>query len=129
MSTAVQDARLLLEQFRNSGWRDMHVRTTHFALFIAKPGGGPNPLRSTPASAAIPSESKSIVAPHIGTVAWVEAVGAEVAPGATVARVEVLGTLIDIASEVSGRVHRVAAPIGTLVEFGATIATLVATHA
>jgi biotin carboxyl carrier protein len=68
------------------------------------------------------------VAPHIGTVAWIEAVGGAVAPGAIVARIEVLGTLIDISSEYAGRVDAVAAPIGTLVEFGATIATIAATR-
>jgi len=125
MNKVALEARALLEQFRNSDWRDIYVRTARYALFIAKPGGASNPMPRVPASAAPSGDAKSIVAPHIGTVAWIESVGSLVAPEAIVARIEVLGTLIDIASEFAGRVDGVAAPVGTLVQFGATIATIV----
>jgi biotin carboxyl carrier protein len=133
MSKAALDASILLKQLRHSAWRDMYVRTAGYELYIAKPGGASNPMRRAPAS-AVPasvvaaSAAQFIVAPHIGTVAWIEVVGAAVTPGAIVARIEVLGTLIDIGSEFAGRINAVAAPIGTLVEFGTTIATIVATR-
>jgi biotin carboxyl carrier protein len=128
MSKAALDASILLKQLRHSAWRDMYVRTAGYELYIAKPGGASNPMRRAPASAVPASAAQFIVAPHIGTVAWIEVVGAAVTPGAIVARIEVLGTLIDIGSEFAGRINAVAAPIGTLVEFGTTIATIVATR-
>jgi biotin carboxyl carrier protein len=134
MSKVIQEVSALLEQFCHSAWRDMHVRTARYTLFIAKPGGSANPMWRAPAlvapaSVVLANDARSIVAPHIGTVAWTETVGGEVAAGAIVARIEVLGTLFDITSEFAGRVHAVEVPIGALVEFGATIASIVATAA
>jgi biotin carboxyl carrier protein len=128
----ILEVRALLEQFRHSVWRDVHVRTNRYDVFIAKAGGVANPLRraATPPAAVSdarpPVETMPIVAPHLGTVAWVESAGGPVESGAVVARIEVLGELIEIAADVAGRIHAVAAPVGVLVEFGATIATLVA---
>jgi biotin carboxyl carrier protein len=141
MNEITLQARALLEQFRNGEWRDLYVRTARYALFIARPGGAANPMRgasariataktASAAAVAVPTrDSKSIVAPHIGTVAWIEALGSTVVPGDVVARIEVLGTLFDINAEFAGRVDGVAAPIGTLVQFGATIATMAARNA
>lgn len=128
MNTVALEARVLLEQFRKSDWREVYVRTARYALFIAKPGAGPDPMRhaAAPPAAMASSDAVSVRAPHIGTVAWIEAVGGVVTPGVIVARIEVLGAVIDIAAESAGRMSEVAAPVGTLVEFGATIATIVA---
>jgi acetyl-CoA carboxylase biotin carboxyl carrier protein len=125
MSRVVHEARALLEQLRQSGWHDLHLRTTNFSLFIARPGGASNPMRERPVLAP----AHEVPAPHIGTVAWIAQLGSALQAGAVVTRIELLGELIDIAAPTAGVVTSIAAPIGTLVEYGSPLVSLAAKKA
>ena len=59
MKDIVNEVRALLRQLHESEWRSMHVRTSRYAVFLAKEGGGSNPLLrgagGTPVRADVPS--------------------------------------------------------------------------
>lgn len=115
----LREVGLLLEQFKQSDWRDLYVRTSRYSLFVAKPAGGSNPMRGAGAGTSAPpaQPENTIRAPHIGSVTWLAQVNSVVEPGAVVARIEVLGESIEIDSERGGRVEAVLSAAGTLVEY------------
>jgi biotin carboxyl carrier protein len=116
----LREVSLLLEQFQQSEWQDMYVRTSRYSLFVAKLTGGPNPMRSAGAETSAPPDEQSenmIVAPHVGSVTWLAQVNSVVEPGSVVARIEVLGESIEIVSERGGHVKAVLSAAGTLIEY------------
>jgi acetyl-CoA carboxylase biotin carboxyl carrier protein len=123
---AVDDARALIDALLASEYQELHVRGEGFEIFLARAGGGPNPMlagvEEVPAQAAEPG--LSITAPHVATIAWVAAEGTVLAAGDVLARLEVLGEESELLALQAGRVVRILARPGQLVEYGEPIAEL-----
>lgn len=135
MTTAIMDARAMLASFAKSSWRTLHIRTDAAELFLARTGGGANPMRPRPAAVpAVPAPVAaaavetvvSVTAPHVATFVSAEPVGTMVAAGQTVCRIDLLGEVIDVPAAQAGRVagHPVAA--GALVDHGQVLVTIAA---
>lgn len=130
-AAAIDDARALIDALLEHGWHETHVADGQTEIFVAREGGGPNPMRApsdVPADdAGTPSERLvPVTAPHVATVAWIAQAGAIVAAGDVVARIEVLGEHEEIAAPTAGRVTAGAAEIGTLIEYGDDLLSIAA---
>jgi biotin carboxyl carrier protein len=135
MNDIVTDTRALLRLFRQSGYGDFHLRSGDFEMFVARPGGGANPLRAVaaveavpPSQTAVPSAAteRLVSAPHIASFVSALPVGSAVAAGDAVARIELLGEPIDLVAEGPGMVTEVMAQPGALVEYAAPLVRLLA---
>lgn len=119
MDTAIQDIRALLWQFRKAGLKDFYWRKDGLRLFLARPDGGANPmLAARPEAVEVPQSGFGISAPHLGLFEACCTVGEAVAPGAVVARIDVLGRKTDVVASDGGRVVSVGFAANDLVEFG-----------
>lgn len=120
---AIDDARALIDALLEHGWHELHVANGETEIFIARDGGRANPMRAgssvqadEPAAAA--AQLESVAAPHVATVAWLAQVGAPIAFGDLIARIEVLGDSEDVLAPSAGQVAEVIAEVGGLVEYG-----------
>lgn len=126
---AIDNARALLDSFLQSEWQELHIASADgFELFIAREGGGPNPIfgvdEPTEGSLPAPAPARStveIAAPHVATVAWVAKEGAAVASGDAVVRLSVLDEETELTTERGGRIAAVEVEEGQLVEFGTIV--------
>lgn len=137
MTDIITDTRALLRLFRQSGYADIHLRLGDYKLFVARPGGGANPLHapiavepaSVPLSAA-PVEAarveQLVSAPHIASFVSALAVGTAVGAGDAVARIELLGEPIDLCADQPGLVTEILAEPGALIEYAAPLVRLLA---
>ncbi|MXP24696.1 hypothetical protein GRI39_01375 [Altererythrobacter indicus] len=129
-AAAIDNARAFMDAMLQSDWLELHVATDDFELFIAREGGGPNPmfagaeLDEVPAPAAA-AKASAITAPHVATLVWAAQPGTNVAAGEALARISVLDEETDITAARGGRVVAVDAAPGELVEFGMTILQIV----
>lgn len=119
----IQEIRAMLLQFERSDLQDFYVRLPQWTLFLARPGGAPNPLRATtPAPASVsaqaPAPVATLTAPHLGIFAPRVQAGDTVGAGAAVASIDVLGRKTEVQSPTAGRISRIAAAAGSLIEFG-----------
>ncbi|MBB5685888.1 biotin/lipoyl-containing protein [Sphingobium boeckii] len=137
MSDTIDTTRALLRMFQQSGYGDIHVRSGDFAIFIARHAGQVNPLRGSVVRAGVvpvaeaagmPGARTIIAAPHIASMVSAIAPGSAVDVGDHVARIELLGESIDLVAEQRGFIQDVAAQPGQLLEYGAPIVTIIATH-
>ncbi|NWK94427.1 hypothetical protein DM806_01730 [Sphingobium lactosutens] len=136
MNDIVTDTRALLRLFRQSGYGDIHLRTDDYELFVARPGGGANPLRAPiDRAAAVPESAppieatgaeQVIAAPHIASFVFALAVGSTVAAGDAVARIELLGEPIDLFAEQPGMITEVLVQPGALIEYAVPLVRLLA---
>ncbi|HUD90975.1 hypothetical protein [Sphingobium sp.] len=137
MTDIVTDTRALLRLFRQSGYADIHLRSGDYELFVARPGGGANPLHAqvvaeaaAAPSAAAPMETEKVEqlvsAPHIASFVSALSVGSTVVAGDAVARIELLGEPIDLCADQPALVTEVLAEPGALVEYGAPLVRLLA---
>jgi biotin carboxyl carrier protein len=135
--SAIADLRGLLFLVERSDWREFSLRTGDWSVFMARPGGGPDPMLSggeTVAEAAPiaqapfapPAPATTISAPHIATFVSALPVGSEVALGAALARIELLGETIDVTTENAGFVTAILVEPGALVEYGQPMVEIVA---
>ncbi|SER84935.1 biotin/lipoyl-containing protein [Sphingobium sp. YR768] len=137
MTDIITDTRALLRLFRQSGYADIHLRSGDYELFVARPGGGANPLHAPVAveappapPAVVPVETAKVehlvAAPHIASFVSALAVGSAVAAGDSVARIELLGEPIDLCADQAGLVTEVLAEPGALIEYAAPLVRLLA---
>lgn len=133
--TAITDARALLQTLLASDWLETHVRSGSTEIFIARDGGGPNPMREaaaapTAALSAMPPVSSArgadttVVAPHVATLVDTVAVGTFVAAGETVANLRVLDETIAVVAPVAGTVSGIGSGLGDLLDFKAVILSI-----
>lgn len=123
IAAAIDDARAFMDALLQSDWQELHIARNGFELFIARDGGGPNPMvevaaddqADSPVAAASPV---MISSPHVATVVWLAAQGDYVAAGEPVARLSVLDEEFEIKAGGSGRIRMVSAAPDQLVEFG-----------
>ena len=127
MKVMVDNARVLLAQFARSDWRELHVHTPDGEIFIARAGGGANPmLRPAAGEAALPPVAAdaalvTIAAPHVATVAWILAPGSPVGVGTVVARLDLLGETVEVSSAGAGVVAARHVADGDFVEYDAPL--------
>jgi acetyl-CoA carboxylase biotin carboxyl carrier protein len=129
MSDTITEIRALLIQFQQSGLKDLHVRSTDWRVFMAQPGGAPNPMQQAapapvlaPAPPATPVAGRTAVgAPHLGLFVPVQEPGEDVTAGQVVAILDVLGRKTEVTSTVGGRIAAVHFAANDLVEYGQTL--------
>ena len=131
---AVDDLRALMTCFRDGDWTETHVIDSRGEIFIAREGGGPNPLRGeiadgydaperltdVPAAGAL----RDLVAPHVATLVSIVERGAQVTAGAELARLSVLDEEEAFLAPSDGEVAEVCAAPGALVEHGTILIRL-----
>jgi acetyl-CoA carboxylase biotin carboxyl carrier protein len=124
---AVQDARALLKAMKSGDWQELHLVSGDTEIFVARSGGGANPMISPPqqgpvaATAAVqpaPDTETIIAAPHVATLVDLLDVGSRVAAGEKVATLHVLDDAQDVEAPVAGVIASHKAQPGILVEYG-----------
>lgn len=125
MSAAVDEVRAMLALFAKSRWRDLHLRSGGWEIFLAKPGGAANPMVAA-AAAATAEIIATLEAPHLGLFYADVATGDTVAEGTVLGQLEVLGEREDLRAERPGRVAAILAEDGALVEYGIPLIRLAA---
>lgn len=136
--SAITNARALLDAMLAGGWEQVCITGEEGDYFLARSPGTPNPLLA-PVAVALPavepaagqqtsarSQTHNVKAPHVGTVVWIAAVGADIGKGEVAARIAVLDETMEIAASNGGVVSSHAARIGDLVEYGHDLVTLAA---
>lgn len=130
---AIHDARALLQTLMASDWREVHVRSGEAEIFIAREGGGANPMRASapiasvePASplAATSGSNVVVTAPHVATLTDALSVGTVVSAGQTVATLRVLDQTEAVEAPVAGAITSVSAAAGDLLDFKAPILSI-----
>jgi biotin carboxyl carrier protein len=123
MSSTIEEVRALLASFTASPWRDLHVRSGGWSLFMAKADGGANPMlaRAGAAVAAVVAALREVTAPHLGIFSARVTPGAVVDVGTVIGQVDKLGEATDVVSDVAGRIAAILPQDGDLVEYGAPL--------
>lgn len=128
-AAAIDDLRALMTSFLESDWSEAHVIDARGEIFIAREGGGPNPLlgeiggyeaADVPAAGAL----RDLAAPHVATLVSILAPGDRVAAGAELARLSVLDEEESFLSPAAGEVAEVCISAGALVEHGTILVRL-----
>jgi len=134
---AINDARALLQTLMASDWREVHVRSGGTEIFIARDGGGSNPMREpAPVAPAAPTASPAgagqagtgsdtvVTAPHVATVVETLPIGTTVTVGQTVATLRVLDDTETVEAPVAGTITAVSAAVGDLLDFKVPILSI-----
>ncbi|MCB2059991.1 MAG: hypothetical protein R3E09_07345 [Novosphingobium sp.] len=125
----VTELRALLDQFLKSPCSDLFIRSGEMTVFMARPGGAPNPMQQQPAQLAVPGTGAAgapVKAPHLGLFEPACSVGDTIHPGGRIGSIDVLGRKTDVVSESGGRIMAIVAGTGDLVEFDDTLVELAA---
>jgi len=128
---AITDARALLDTLVSSAWQELHVVSGETEIFIARAGGGINPMRVPHASvnAAVPVSPVSgleicVMAQHVATLIDMVPVGTYLQAGEPVATIRILDVEATIAAPVAGCIVSLSAEIGALIEYGTPILSI-----
>lgn len=130
MSTLVSDTRALMRMFVQSSYRDLYIRSGDVRIFMARDGGGVNPMMATariaPAANCVPHAGTTwqLTAPHVATLIWTAAAGDFVEQGAAIARIALLDEEIELTADAGGTVQAVRVFPGGLIEFDDVILTV-----
>lgn len=114
----VAELRALLAQFGKSGLKDLYLRNGEWGVFLAQPGGGTNPMRQR---AITPVQTLAVTAPHLGLFEPACTPGDDLAIGALLGMIDVLGRKTEVVTGAAGRVAAVHFGTGDLVQFGETL--------
>lgn len=126
---AINNARALLDTLLSSQWREVHVVSGDTEIFLARNGGGANPMRA-PAPVAAPvtaiverdvASEHIVTAPHVATLVDTIPAGTAVAPGQKIGTIRVLDTLEAIEAPVAGTIARIEAADGDLLDYGTAV--------
>lgn len=125
---AITDARALLDTLVSSAWLELHVVSGETEIFIARAGGGINPMCviAAPAEAVLPASpvdgaETCVTAQHVATLVDIVPVGTHLQAGEPVATIRILDVEETIPSPVAGRIISLSADVGALVEYGTPI--------
>lgn len=129
---AVDDLRALMTSFLDGDWSETHVIDARGEIFIAREGGGLNPLlgdggyeaADSGADVAATGVLRDLAAPHVATLLSILAPGDRVAAGAELARLSVLDEEEPFLSPSAGEVAEVCVAAGVLVEHGTVLIRL-----
>jgi biotin carboxyl carrier protein len=128
---AITDARALLDTLVSSAWQELHVVSGETEIFIARMGGGINPMRAltdsaeaaTPVAPLERTETR-VTAQHVSTLVDTVPVGTDLRAGERVATIRVLDVEETITAPVAGRVVSLSADVGSLIEYGTPILSI-----
>lgn len=134
-AAAIDDLRALMGSFLEGDWTETHVVDARGEIFIARDGGGPNPLLGEEfedgfesadrgADAGVTGALRDVAAPHVATLVSVLALGDRVTAGAELACLSVLDEAEPLLSPAAGIVADVCAVPGALVEHGTILVRL-----
>ena len=122
---AITDARALLDTLLSSAWQELHVVSGGTEIFIARPGGGINPMHvlaaaAPPAPSAAPFDvtETCVTAQHVATLVDILPVGTDLRVGEPVATIRILDVEETIPAPVAGRISSLSADVGALIEYG-----------
>lgn len=121
----LHEARALLIQFARSPLKSLHVRTPALELFASR-----DPairFADTIASAVAPKDEGGtidLLAPHVGTIARLAALGTRVTAGESYGALAVLDDERPLVAERAGTIAAHRREIGALVECGEPVAAL-----
>lgn len=126
VAAVIDDARALMDALLANDWSEVHVTGNDFEIFIAREGGGANPMLDPDLGdgqneAVAAGPARTLSAPHVATVEWVAAVGVRLEVGQTVVRLSVLDEVSELPAVAGCTVVRVHAVPGQMVEFGAPL--------
>ena len=118
MSSVLLEIGELLRQFAHSPWRDLYLRTADYTVFVAKPGGGSNPLLNAARADAQQSAEPAYTlrAPHVGTVGATAQPGQHLRAGDVALTLLVLDQAVEVVADRAGVVAAVLALPGTQVQ-------------
>lgn len=122
MSDTAMQVRALMAAFVKSPWRDLHVRSAEWEIFLAKTDGAANPMMAAPRA----SDGPTLAAPHLGLFFATLARGTAFDAGAVIGQIELLGEREDIFADTAGRIDAVLVEDGALVEYKAPLLRLAA---
>lgn len=129
VTRAINDARALLSTLISSEWQELHVVSGDTEIFVARAGGGANPMRAPQLSEVIEEPAAEpelqVKAPHVATIVASLQVGTLVSTGQKVATLRVLDEEKDVLSPISGTIVRIDAELGALVEYDDPLLSLV----
>jgi biotin carboxyl carrier protein len=128
----VDDLRALMQTFLSGDWRELHIADGDTEIFIARDESGADPLIGRTGqggdAALAPNKLRDVTAPHICTVdSFAIMQGSPVREGDLVATVSVLDEAVQIFAPCAGMISSVAAPPGTLAEFGTLLVQIAET--
>lgn len=134
---AITNARALLDVMQAGGWAEVRVTSEDGDYYFARNPGTSNPLVAPAATAVaagvapvaagtVQVTSVAVSAPHVGTVAWLAAVGQAVAEGEAVARLAVLDRTVEVPATRAGTVTVQLARLDDLAEFATPLVELAA---
>jgi len=123
METLIRELRAMLLQFERSPLKELYFRRGDWAVFLARPGGGANPMLAVEApevaTIAVPAAPRvALRAPHLGLFEPACDAGETVAAGALLGTIDVLGRRTEVRAEAAGRIAGVLAAANDLVEYG-----------
>lgn len=125
---AITDARALLDTLLSSGWQEVHVVSGETEIFIARAGGGINPMRNLVLSAepgiSVATEDVTeicVTAQHVATLVDIVSVGTDLQAGDRVATIRILDVEEAIPAPVAGRISGLSVNVGALIEYGMPI--------
>ncbi|MGE4303207.1 MAG: hypothetical protein AB7E24_04135 [Novosphingobium sp.] len=129
---AITDARALLDTLLSSGWQELHLVSGNTEIFLARNGGGLNPMRAcgpvtgdVPLPASTDDRPETVVkAPHVATLVDALPAGTAVIAGQKVATLRVLDESEAIEAPVSGTISGHGAAAGDLVDYGAPLVSI-----
>lgn len=118
---AIADARALLDTMASSDLARLHVSSGSTDIFISR-HAEPSPLLAVQGGpvevATEPTVEHRFTAPHVATLVETVAIDEQVEAGQTIATISVLDAESPLSSPVSGRVARIEAAAGELIEYG-----------
>lgn len=128
---AITDARALLDTLVSSAWQELHVVSGETEIFIARAGGGINPMRvlAAPVEPDLPvtpldGAETCVMAQHVATLVDILPVGTDLQVGERVATIRVLDVEETIPAPVSGRIVSLSVDVGALIEYGTPILSI-----
>ena len=122
---AITDARALLDALLAGGWQELHIISGTTEIFLARNGGGANPMRSTPPAPPQPVNASApeteVTAPHVASIVDLLPVGTAVSAGEKIATLRLLDENEPLTSPIAGTIIRHGAGPGQLVDYGAIL--------
>lgn len=127
MMIDLAEIRALLRDFKTAPWKDLHVQSSGWSVFLAKPGGAANPMLSPAGEVTMSGSSAtatdSIIAPHLGYLERVVKNGDQVGAGSEIGSIRVLDRITPVLANRSGAVEWVGRH-ENFVEYGAQLAVI-----
>ena len=122
--TPLDEAAAFFAVFLQSDWASCHVRNGVIEMFVARTAGHPNPMLDAEGEDTTVRDETMLIAPHLGTLVELAAVGSRVTAGGRYGVIELLGEPIDLVADRDGTVGQHVGRPGAFVQYQEVLATL-----